>query len=327
MERLADMLAEDLTFPTGRGRPLSPLQQICTALNYYAGCGYQRVSPLCGGVSQTAAFNAVRRVTEALAKRRADYLRMPSAQEMEATAQRMQERFGLSRFAFAVDGVYIRFEEAPRGLPEGKHAQMYLTKGQFHAINSQLVTNDEMIYDLECSWPGKTPDTKIWASSAVKTKIEEQKLFLLVGDTAYPISENLIRPYTTAEAAADETKAAYNWRLIGLRKAMTDAVVRRWKQRFPCLGSMRNKVAFSQKVIVATGVLHNLAVMWKDKLPEDAVVMPDKEGEEEKVEEEEDEEEVRLLLERTSEAATREGGEALRDRLRAAMAAAVEEDP
>ena len=108
---------------------------------------------------------------------------------------------------------------------------------------------------------------------------------------------------------------------------MTDAVVRRWKQRFPCLGSMRNKVAFSQKVIVATGVLHNLAVMWKDKLPEDAVVMPDKEGEEEKVEEEEDEEEVRLLLERTSEAATREGGEALRDRLRAAMAAAVEEDP
>jgi hypothetical protein len=318
VELLADLLAADLSFPNGRGRPLSPLQQLCTALNYYAGHSHHRVSPLCGGVSQTAAYNAIRRVTEALARRQAEYLCLPDEAEMEATAARMQELCGLPRFAFAVEGVFVRFEEAPRGLPEGKHAQMYLTKKQFHALNCQLVTNDQLIYDLDCNWHGRTPNAKVWSGSAAKTQIEAQKRYLLAGDAAYPISENLIRPYGPAEAKNDDTKAEFNRRLAELRAAMPKAVARRWKQRFPCLDAMRNKVAFAQKVVIATAVLHNLAVRWEDQVPEDETDKQEEEEEEEEVEDDADDE-AKLLLERTSEASLREKGERLRDQLREAM--------
>ena len=58
-------------------------------------------------------------------KRRADYTFMPSTEEMVETSTMMQERFHLPRFAMAVDGMMVRFVEAPRGLPPGKHEQQF----------------------------------------------------------------------------------------------------------------------------------------------------------------------------------------------------------
>jgi hypothetical protein len=50
----------------------------------------------------------VKRVTRALCARKKKFMRMPSKTKMEATAQRMLDRFGLPRFAFAVDGMMVR---------------------------------------------------------------------------------------------------------------------------------------------------------------------------------------------------------------------------
>jgi hypothetical protein len=319
VEQLAVMLGEDLTFSTGRGRPFTPVQQVCTALNYYAGASYQRISPLVGGVSQTAAFNAIRRVTEALTRRKAQHIRLPDSEEMEATAQRMAVQFGLPpKFAFSVDTVAVRFEEAPRGLPEGKHAQMYLNRKQFHAINCQLVANDRFIYDLDCAWHGRAPDAKVWIHSSAKLRIEQQKRFLLAGDAAYPLSENLVRPYSGAEAAADPSKVEFNGRLGGLCKAMSGNVADCWTRRFPCLSAMRNKLLFAQKVIIATAILHNLAVTWEDPLPENPPPAADTADEVELDDEEGDDEEdaALLLMEKTNETAARVAGMRLRDQLR-----------
>ena len=92
------------------------------ALNHYGGNQFQRVS---GGVSQNAARTSLVRVTEALIKRRADFMFMPSTEEMVETSTMMQERFHLPRFAMAVDGMMVRFVEAPRGLPQGMHKQQF----------------------------------------------------------------------------------------------------------------------------------------------------------------------------------------------------------
>ena len=50
---------------------------------------------------------------------------MPSTEEMVETSTMMQERFHLPRFAMAVDGMMVRFVEAPRGLPQGMHKQQF----------------------------------------------------------------------------------------------------------------------------------------------------------------------------------------------------------
>ena len=52
--KIVQMLEPDLLLDP-RGDPLSPVQQVCVALHTYGGGHYQRVSGLCGGVSQNAA--------------------------------------------------------------------------------------------------------------------------------------------------------------------------------------------------------------------------------------------------------------------------------
>jgi hypothetical protein len=97
VRRLAEMLHDDLSKPDNRGRPLTPIQQICVTLNCYAGAIFQRTAGLCGGVSQHAARWAIKRVTLALCRRKSEFIRLPSDQEMQATAQRMMEKFHLPR--------------------------------------------------------------------------------------------------------------------------------------------------------------------------------------------------------------------------------------
>ena len=55
----------------------------------------------------------------------------------------------------------------------------------------------------------------------MKRYVEEQRMFLVAGDTGYPISENLIKPYSTAESTNDRRKRIFNRRLSGLRTAMS----------------------------------------------------------------------------------------------------------
>jgi hypothetical protein len=95
VRRLAGLL--DLGRQDDRGRPLSPIQQLCVALNFYGGGHYTRVAGLCGGVSQAAAWNAIERVTNALLLLKDQFIRLPTDAEAAASAQRNFRRYRLPR--------------------------------------------------------------------------------------------------------------------------------------------------------------------------------------------------------------------------------------
>ena len=218
--RIAKMLHTDLALDP-QGEPLSPVQQLCVALHHYGGGHYQRVTGLCGGVSQNAARTALIQVTNALVARKAQFIFMPDIQEMGDTSERMFQRFGLPSLSMAVDGMMARFEEAPKKLPPGKYQQLYWCRKQFYAINCQVVANDRKIYDLDVRWPGSTHDSRIWKRSQVKQYIESQRRFLVAGDTGYPISEVLMKPFTMNEADGDRRKRLFNRKLSGARTVMS----------------------------------------------------------------------------------------------------------
>ena len=48
------------------------------------------------------------------------------------------EKKALTHFALAVDGVQLRFPEAPRGLPDHLVPQMFWSRKQFYSINCQV---------------------------------------------------------------------------------------------------------------------------------------------------------------------------------------------
>ena len=57
--RLTEQLP-NLERPNDRGRPLTPIQQVCITLGYFGGGQLTRIAGLCGGVSQKAAWWAIR---------------------------------------------------------------------------------------------------------------------------------------------------------------------------------------------------------------------------------------------------------------------------
>lgn len=265
VQRIADLLEQDLKHPSNQGSPLTPVQQVCIALNHMAGGHYQRVSGVCGGVCQWTARSALVRVTNALLKLKSDYIHMPSSAQMQETSLRMLDKFGLPRFAFAVDGCQVKFIEAPRKLPANKHAQLFWCRKQFYSLNVQIVGNDELIYDIDCRWPGSTHDARVWNRSEVKKFVEAQRAFYIAGDTGYPISDTLIKPYTTAEAGQDRSKRVFNRKLSGLRTVMSECLYGVLKRKFPILKNLRTEFQLSQKIVVCTAILFNMSRLWLDQ--------------------------------------------------------------
>ena len=102
-----------------------------------------------------------------------------------------------------------------------------------------------------------------------KQYIEEQREFLVAADSGYPISEVVVKPYSTADAAQDPRRRKFNSNLSGLRTVMSENLYGIWKKRFPILKSFRTNLELSQKIIVATAVLFNIGQMLNDEPPDD----------------------------------------------------------
>ena len=312
-QAIVELIEQDISFHTNRGNPLSPMQQFCITMLTFGGGNFQRVSGLAEGVAQNTARLAIVRVCDALCRLKPDVVHMPSVAEMEATAQAMLDEFGLPDFALGVDGCVMRFEDKPRGLPAGKDAQMFWNRKQCYALNVQFVCNDKQICDIDVGWHGATHDAKIWNRSEVKEYIEQQRRFLVAGDSGYPISEVLMKPYSEPECVEEEragasTKRRFNHRLSGLRTVLTEHHFGRLKKRFPILRQLRTHLELSQKTIIACSVVHNLLTKWNDPLPDDVVDDVDEQQEEEFVVEDDGD----LVARRVR-------GQAKRDAMRLAM--------
>ena len=266
-------LAEVLGLAPGnfRGRPLSAVQQVCVALNFYGGGHFTRVAGLCQGVSQKAAWWAIRRVTNKLCEMKDVFIVLPTDEEMAETANDLYARFGLPRFAWGIDCVVVKFTEAPRKIPEGTVKQNFWSRKMCYGLNVQIVGNHKrLILDIDANWFGSANDARIWKNSAVKTVIESQQgatPFLLAGDSAYPLSPFLITPYTTEEALNDPTKRRFNRKLSGLRTVVTENVFGVMKRRFPVLNMLRANRDNARKHVIAIACVHNICIRWDDEDP------------------------------------------------------------
>ena len=162
-------------------------------------------------------------------------------------------------------------------------------------------------------WPGSTHDARIWARSEVRAYIETQRRFLVAGDSGYPISEVLIKPYTTDEAGRDPVKRLFNRRLSGLRTVMSENIFGVWKRCFPIINTLRTDFELSRMIILATSILFNFGRMLDDEDEDELGIGGDEDQDEQDGEEEE------LLVLDQDHATQRIRGQVERDRLCNAM--------
>ena len=87
-----------------------------------------------------------------------------------------------------------------------------------------VTSNETRICDIDFSWPGKAHDARVYNASEVKMWLEGQQTFKAAGDSAYPISKVMMKPYSQAVSERDPRMRLFNRRLSGLCTVMSKCV-------------------------------------------------------------------------------------------------------
>nr|CAH7738343.1 unnamed protein product [Callosobruchus chinensis] len=262
---LLDYIKDNVQPRTNRGGSVNAKCQLLLTLRFYATGSMLRSAGDFAGVSIASACRIVRRVSESIAALQTTYIKMPNRnEELEMVAAEFYRIARFPRVIGAIDCTLIRMDK-----PGGEDSEIYRTRKHFFGINVQTVSDSSLrIRDIVARWPGSTHDETIFNNSNLKRRFEAGyfRNYLLVGDAGYHL-----RPYLMTKLQNINTPAEnlYNESIIRTRN-----VVERqygvWKRRFPVLKlGMRLNVNTIMAVIVATAVLHNMAIEENEDIPAD----------------------------------------------------------
>ncbi|KAI4463174.1 hypothetical protein MML48_4g00008073 [Holotrichia oblita] len=250
---------------TNRGGCIQPLQQLLLTLRYYASGNMQIAVADFMGVSKASACRIIRRVSTAIASLSPRYISMYDNNiDMERAAEKF---YGIARFPrviAAIDCTLIKIDS-----PGGEDAEIFRSRKGFFALNVQTVSDAKLkIRDIVARWPGATHDQTIFNNSNLKRKFEAGNFgkYILVGDSGYSLQTYLMTKLQEARTPAENL---FNESIIRTRN-----VVERqygvWKRRFPILRvGMHQNVERVMEIIIATAVLHNIAIDMNDLYPEE----------------------------------------------------------
>lgn len=146
-------------------------------------------------------------------------------------------------------------------------AEVYRNRKGYFSYNVQTVCDHNLkIINLVARWPGSTHDQTIFNNSRLKNLFENRSYrdCFLLGDNGYRNSNNLLTPLLQTNNPAEEL---YNKSHIRTRNTV-ERQYGIWKRRFPVLSlGMRVNSDLAKIIVVATAVLHNIAVDMKDPTP------------------------------------------------------------
>jgi len=240
------------------------MNQLLVALRFYATGSFQLVVGDTFGVSKSTVCQTVHRVTEAIAALSTKYVRIPST--MDEQRKTMQSFFGRSKMPGvigAIDCTHIAIQS-----PGGEDAEIYRNRKGFFSVSVQLVCEPTgYISDVVAPWPESVHDSTIFDSSKLRALLETQQLNgCLVGDGGYACRRCMLTPLNNPTTAAER---AYNSAQILARNCI-ERMLGMSKRRFPALKyGLRLKLSNTLRVIVATVVLHNIAVTLGEDEPGD----------------------------------------------------------
>lgn len=151
--------------------------------------------------------------------------------------------------------------------PGGEQAELFRNRKGYFSINVQAVCDaDGKFIDFICRWHGSAHDQTILNHSVIKTRFEQGEFGngLLLGDSGYAVKNYLLTPLRNP-LTIQERK--YNKNHIKLRHYI-ESNFGIWKRRFPILYTrMRNKLLNNIRTILATAILHNIAIILNEPEP------------------------------------------------------------
>ncbi|KAJ8911003.1 hypothetical protein NQ315_011268 [Exocentrus adspersus] len=260
VENLLQQIEGMIALPTNRGGCIKPMNQLLLTLRFYATGNMLIAVGDFMGVSKSSACRIVNRVSYAIASLRPRYIKMyENIAEMENMVEKFYRIARFPKCIGAIDCTLIKTDSVG-----GDDAEIFRCRKGYFALNVQTVSDADLrIRDIVLQH-----DQTIFNNSALKQDLENNRYgqYLLIGDSGYTVKAYLMTKLQTVETLAENL---YNESIIRTRN-----VVERqygvWKRRFMILRlGMRLKLDTIRAVIVATAVLHNLAIDMGEEIPND----------------------------------------------------------
>jgi len=240
------------------------MNQLLFALRFYATGAFQLVVGDTFGVHKSTVCRVLHRVTAAVCKLRAKYVKFPgTSQERRDVMSIFYAASGMPGVIGAVDGTHI-----PVQSPGGNDAEIYRNRKGYFSLNVQLICDQSgYLMDVVARWPGSVHDSTIFDNCQVRAMLEtSQSDGYLVGDSGYPCRRYLLTPVVNPTT---EAQKKYNASHVAARNCIERAngIL---KRRFPALKyGLRLSLEHTLPVIVATCILHNIALVMGDEVPPD----------------------------------------------------------
>ena len=228
-------------------------------------------------IGKTTVHEAFRDVVDALYDIRNDFIKLPlTVDETAASIATFQHLSMLPNIAGAIDGSHIKIR-APR-----ESAVDYFSRYQEHDVVVQAVVNGKKLFiDVAAGFPGSLHDARVLRNSSIYQKAENGNILsagpmhvigteeiqpYLVGDSAYPLSPWLQKPYP--EGTRDPAEIRFNKELSSAR-VVVECAFGILKSRWRILDVIEERdIAFVSKIIIACAVLHNFCILagdeWED---------------------------------------------------------------
>ncbi|KAK3866822.1 hypothetical protein Pcinc_027669 [Petrolisthes cinctipes] len=245
-----------------RGLRIAPRQQLLVTLRYLASGGLQLTTADTAEMSQTSASRCIVRVTSALAEIAPLYIKFPEPSEEEAVMKEFSQIAGMPGCIGCIDGILI-----PIRNPGGMDSELYRCHKDFHAINIMAVCSASLMFTaLVGNWPGSAHDSRIFNESVLCHQLQQGHYQgYLLGDSAYPC-----RRYIQTPISSPSTDKERNYNASHLKTwSCIERAFSILKSRFAVLTTpIRTEMATTHNLIIATFVLHNIAMMSQQPFEE-----------------------------------------------------------
>lgn len=199
----------------------------------------------------------------ALASLKPQYINMPSTDE--EISEMRQSFYNIARFPRcigALDCIHVKIQS-----PGDDQGKLFRNRKQFFSLNVQTLADPHLkIRSIVARWPELAHDSHIFRNSILCRSFEQGDYpnSLILGDSGYGIIQYLITPLLNPRTHGEI--------LFNESQIRTRNVVERqygvWKRRFPALAlGIRTSIDTAQAIIVATGILHNIACDENEIVP------------------------------------------------------------
>ena len=225
-QALVGIVTPWLTRENTRLRDCIPPEKVL-ALGIYRlahGNSYVSIGPVFN-VGKSTVIEAVQDVVSALFELKDEYIHFPqTVTETTASIGTFEDLSRLPNIVGAIDGTHIPIS-APR-----ESAVDYFSRYQHHDFGIQAVADGKLLFlDFSAGYPGSMHDARILRNSSLYQKAEQGDILTgpianvnhheigpyLVGDSAYPISPWLQKPFP--EATRDRSEIQFNRELSSAR--------------------------------------------------------------------------------------------------------------